>query len=498
MTVNSLVPETTEDPGQPERPSPERRGGPSPLTILRYAMPVLVVIGIFAVLTNHAKNRLSNTDTYFHLRFGHEFLTGSWSLGDPGSVTRFGTNDWVPTQWLPQIVMAQLEEWFGLAGVAWLSGLIYIVLALTLWTIARRHASPLVAAPVTVVAILAAAPGISMRPQVLSFILIAVTTEAWLATRQDQKARWWLVPLAWLWAMVHGMWPVGIIIGIVALVGMALDRAVSPRQWLRLAAIPVLSAVVTALTPVGPALYSAVLEVNSRGQYFSEWQPPDFTNPNGIALLILILVLVIRLSRKSVVVPWTELLLILLAGGWALYTDRTVHVAAMMLVPLVAIALQAALAERLPVRRLELAGVIAGALACLVVLAILVPRTADRPPAYPEWFSELDSMPAGTVVINDWAEGGYFMWRFPELDFVVSGYGDVYTDAELDRNFRLDGTSSGWVRDVTGTDAKYALLKSDSRLAYGLLTFEDWDQLYRGDGLVLLEAPADWPASATD
>ena len=47
-------------------------------------MPILVVIGIFAVVTNHAKDRLSNTDTYFHLRFGHEFLTGNWSLRRPG------------------------------------------------------------------------------------------------------------------------------------------------------------------------------------------------------------------------------------------------------------------------------------------------------------------------------------------------------------------------------------------------------------------------------
>ena len=50
-------------------------------------------------------------------------------------------------------------------GVAWLSGLMYISLAITMWFIARRHASPLVAAPVTVVAILAAADGMSMRPQ---------------------------------------------------------------------------------------------------------------------------------------------------------------------------------------------------------------------------------------------------------------------------------------------------------------------------------------------
>ena len=39
-------------------------------------------------------------------------------------------------------------------------------------------------------------------------------------------------------------------------------------------------------------------------------------------------------------ISWTQLLLLLLAGGWALYTDRTVSVAAMMLVPLAAMALQ--------------------------------------------------------------------------------------------------------------------------------------------------------------
>ena len=194
----------------------------------------------------------------------------------------------MPTQWLPQIVMAQVEDWFGLAGVAWLSGLIYLALAVTLWTIARRHASPLVAAPVTVVAILA-----SRRRHVDATAGAELPAHrrdhrAWLATREDHKVRWWLVPLAWLWAMVHGMWPVGIIIGCVALLGIALDRAVPARVWLKLAAIPVLSVAVTALTPVGPALYSAVLEVNSRGHYFAEWQPPDFRDADGIALLILV------------------------------------------------------------------------------------------------------------------------------------------------------------------------------------------------------------------
>ena len=48
-----------------------------------------------------------------------------------------------------------------------------------------------------------------MRPQVISYLLVAVTVGAWLRTRDDGRLRWWLVPLAWVWAMLHGMWPIG-------------------------------------------------------------------------------------------------------------------------------------------------------------------------------------------------------------------------------------------------------------------------------------------------
>ena len=104
-------------------------------------------------------------------------------------------------------------------------------------------------------------------------------------------------------------------------------------------------------------------------------------------------------------------------------------------------------------------------------------------------------MPAGTVVLNDWGQGGYLMWRFPDLDFVVNGYGDIYTDAELARNFRLDGTAPGWVADIKGIDSRYALLRTGSELAYGLETLRAGTWCGRSDRYILLEAPADWPAS---
>ena len=89
-------------------------------------------------------------------------------MGDPA--------DWVPTQWLPQEVMAQLDASFGLAGVAWLAGLLFVGLALTFNLAARRWADRWCAdPPVLIAALLACAPSTSMRPQVLSYIATALT-----------------------------------------------------------------------------------------------------------------------------------------------------------------------------------------------------------------------------------------------------------------------------------------------------------------------------------
>ena len=89
-------------------------------------------------------------------------------------------------------------------------------------------------------------------------------------------------PLTWLWAMVHGMWPLGIGIG------RRRDRRTGARprpagrpSTGRALLVPALSAVAAALTPVGPQLYGAVLVVGSRKQYFAEWSTPGLQPPVG-------------------------------------------------------------------------------------------------------------------------------------------------------------------------------------------------------------------------
>jgi hypothetical protein len=452
--------------------------------------PLLVLLVVLTSLAVNCAQPLTNTDTYFHLRFGQEFL-GHWSPRHPGSVSTFATRSWVPTQWLSEIAMARTEQWFGLAGVAWLSGLMEIGLFAALYVAARGRAGPFVAITLTGLALFAMQAGLSMRPQVLSYLFVAVVTSAWLRTRSDGRIRWWLIPVTWLWGMLHGMWPVALVIGLVAVAGLALDRAPRPLV-LRALTVPAASAVAAALTPIGPALYPAVLAVGSRSSFFVEWDPPDYTAASTLTLGFLLALTATALWKRPRN-SWTEILLALVAGGFAVYSLRTVPVAAAMVVPLAASPVQGLLARRTPVGRGERTAVVAGSVLALAALAVVVPHTAADPPAQPAWLDPaLSRLPAGTKVLDDWSWGGYYMWAYPQLDLMMHGYGDTFTTAELTRNNGMLALDPGWDSALRGTSARVAVLETYSRLAYALTEQEHWRVVHTSDSVVMLRAPTSW------
>ncbi len=459
----------------------------------RHLVAYVAMAVVLGALVRRAALPLDNLDTYFHLRFGQEFLSGDWALRDPGSVTTRATADWVPTQWLSEVVMAQVEDWFGLAGVAWLAGLLFVSLALSVYAACRRGAEPVISALLVVLTMIACTSGISMRPQLVSYLLVVVTTAAWLRARDTGRAPWLLVPVTFVWTMCHGMWPLGIVIGVVAVLGLALDRDHPRRSLATMAAVPVLSAAVSLLTPAGPGLFPAVLRVGSRAKYFYEWNPPDYTKPWVAMLAVILALAIVPWLRRAERVPWLEVLLVGLAAVGAIYSMRTVPVAACLAAPLAAAALQPILGTRPPVLRRERLLLLGGAVLALASLAVLAPRTADEPLETASWLDgALGDLPAGTAVIDDSGFGGYLMWRFPQLDVVVHGYGDLYTDDELERNADIEGVRGGWVELVQGTDAAYAVLPPGSPLAYNLREVEHWTVLEHGDDLELLQPPAGW------
>ena len=88
------------------------------------------------------------------------------------------------------------------------------------------------------------------------------------------------------------------------------------------------------------------------------------------------------------------------------------------------------------------------------------------------------------------------MWRYPQIDLVMHGYGDTFTTAELTRNNDLLLTSPGWQQDLRETGARVAVLRPSSLLATQLVSQEGWRIVHRSQTLELLEAPRGWPADS--
>jgi hypothetical protein len=235
--------------------------------------------------------------------------------------------------------------------------------------------------------------------------------------------------------------------------------------------------------------------VNSRGKYFSEWAPPDFTKPQCLAVLAILAVTLLVMARLGA--RWFDILMVGLALGFLVYSARTVTVAACMLVPLAAYQLQRLLGSHDRPERRELAGVLAVAAAALAALAALVPTTsASSSGDQPAWIaSSLSSLPPGTRVYDEMAFGGYLMWRFPDLDFMSNGYGDIYTTQQLDDLNTIGTTKPGWDRKLAHADPAYALVVPDSPLTYALITQEHWTVLHHSQNAELLKPPAGWAAS---
>jgi hypothetical protein len=471
-------------------------------------VPFVVLYLLLAVVLRYSALHLGNQDTWFHLVLGDRFRDG-WSLTDPAALTPFATSGWVPTQWSTQVLASLAEDWFGLPGVACLFGALFLCFVLLNFTTARRFGRPLAAATVTALVVVGAAPTLSARPQVVSLVLLTVTVAAWLRTAEDGRPRWWLVPMTWAWATAHGLWSAGVLVMFVCWLGLLLDRRMTGRRSLTLLAVPVLSLLVTMLTPVGPRLLTSQLAVSARTALIPEWGPTSFRSVPSLAVALMLAAVVVLWARRGQV-SWTRLLLLLLAAAWTLLVARLVSLGAVVAAPLLAEALERALdgppASADPPRsspgrrpnRGERATLVVAAVAYLAVLAVAAPRVAGEPDAVPTGLGpRLEALPQGTVVLVEDGIGGWVEWRAPGAQPVIDGMLDAYPVDYIEDFFAATRLEPGWRDFVARTGAEVAVVKLGTPLTAALQKELHWRRAQRDGGWVYLEAPDRVSSGAT-
>jgi hypothetical protein len=454
--------------------------------------PVVVFAVFLLAVTVVFVRPIGDSDTWWHLRLGDE-LARSWALSSPPAWTRFATESWVATQWLPEVVAARWTAWFGLAGLVWLVCATVLGLAISLYVVCRREAGRL---PATLAAILGfggMAATLTPRPQLVSFVLLVVTLGAWLQTARDLRPRWWLLPVSWVWACCHGLWFSGALLGGVVVAGLFLDRRARGRRALTLLAIPVLSVVAAAVTPVGPRLLLAPFEVGGITEFITEWQRPSFFDLGPALTAAMIAAVVVLGARSRRRASWVSIGLLVLAAAWTLLSVRTVALGAAIAAPLLAGALDQVIPRRQSGPATLSGGeklfVASTSAACLVVATVLVAvvpsvRLPANVPAGLD--SALDSLPPQTVIWNDYNLGGWIDFRHPTLEVVADGRAEAFGATQLEKYGRVARTEPGWEQILRASGAHVAVVGTDTPLASALKERLGWRPLGQADGYILL------------
>jgi len=280
--------------------------------------------------------RLIDPDLWWHLKTG-AIITSTHSIPhrDVFSYSVPG-KAWVVQEWGAQVIFHWLRQAFGLYGIFfWRAVMLLAIYALVARLLVRRMGSGIGTWVLLALVAYAGASNWTERPNLFSFLLFVVTLG--LVERRDARAMWWFVPIAAVWANLHGMVILGI--GLVALVAAAeslkaafrwpgADRAWAKTLWLVAGA----GLIATFLNPRGPALlvhaFGLVRIVSS---LVTEWASPSFHDLTGILFLALLVITIAALALNPERPDPTDVALALAFTVLALQAARNLAISAIVL-----------------------------------------------------------------------------------------------------------------------------------------------------------------------
>lgn len=200
---------------------------------LHAALPWAVVglAGIFAL------RRLDDSDTWWHL------ASGRW-IAEHAAVPSTDTlsytvNDhaWINLQWLQDLALYGLHRAFGVNALVLASTAAYTAAFAIMVAHLRRWLGPIAVCLVAVWVLLASQDRFTIRPEMLSFLLLQCVLWLLAAARADDGRRLWLLaPLMLIWVNVHALFILGVFAIACALLGSGLSPPARRRLWVAAAA----------------------------------------------------------------------------------------------------------------------------------------------------------------------------------------------------------------------------------------------------------------------
>ncbi len=204
------------------------------------ALEILAVAALFVLVGALCLTRVTDTDLWWHLAAGDLIRhTGEVPRADPFSYTVHGQR-WIDIHWLFQVVLSFFYEKGGLRALAVLETVLILGLFGFLYARGRRLAPVPAVVGVLIVAALACQERFLMRPEIVSWLLMALVVLALERALDETRAGrrriilWLALPLVQaLWVNMQGLFMLGpalLSLALLACAGRLARRPVPPRE----------------------------------------------------------------------------------------------------------------------------------------------------------------------------------------------------------------------------------------------------------------------------
>jgi hypothetical protein len=324
-----------------------------PARIARGALLGATLLGVATI----ALSSLTVFDFWWYLASGQRIIeTRSVPTTDPFSYTAEG-RPWINHMWATQVLFTLLWEHWGRAALIGLkTATVVATFGVVLATMRTRGVHPLMASATTLLAAWTGAEFWHARPQTFTYLLVAILCWLLRSGWERRPAILALVPiLVVLWVNLHaGFVMAFVVIGIAGL-GTALplligrERRVAGWRVVGLTTLlGVSAAAASLLNPFGLQAILFPLEVVRSVPFMTstvEWFPPNFHHASFRPLELMLLLLFPAFAWGRARLSGADVGLVLVFANLGLTSVRHVPLFAVVAAPILADALQEALAR---------------------------------------------------------------------------------------------------------------------------------------------------------
>ncbi|MDI1300739.1 MAG: hypothetical protein PSX71_02430 [bacterium] len=470
---------------------------------------------------------LIDPDYFWHLRTGqYLFEQGALPASDIFSYTRSGT-PWVLHEWLFELLLYGIYSLLGGFGISLLvSVLATATLVISCSTANKILGKPYTAFFLTLTGFILLKAGIAPRPQLVTFLLLAVFLRVLTGFKYFGETRGLRVlpVLMAVWVNFHAGYAIGLALLLLftacewVIFLASDDRPATQRrnlQWLSLVAAATVLASLANPYFIGHWLYPfQVMDMEASRSYISEWRSPGFHNLRDRVYLALVFAFFIATIYRKRKADLSELAIPLCFFMMGFVAVRHITVAAITTLPFMAAALaQQPLTQMMPARWrqgffswysgrarkgqdmgdkeyllnwLLLAFILAGFLLYYPIQQARNTEALEKtmPVAATEFI--LREGIRGRM-FNAYHYGGYLIYRlYPAQPVFIDGRADMYGDAFVREYMEISGGLENWESLFNQYRIDYVLIPRGGPLQQLLVGRGDFKLVYEDKENVVL------------